>query len=500
MPSIRAHAAMLAFSAVLLAGCGTQVQNPVSGEMERSVLTEADEIRVGAGQHKQVLADYGRVDNPRLQAYVDGIGQRLAKSSQRPDLPWTFTVLDSPDINAFALPGGYIYVTRGIVAQVQDEAELAGIIGHEIGHVTARHGAQRATREQTAGLGVLAATVLGAVLESRGAGGLGQMASEVSQNVAAGYIASYSREQELQADRLGAEYLAGNGYEPRNVVEVLQMLQAMERYSADAARAEGRPAPQRNDWLASHPSSDQRVREAAALVQSIPVPAGAAANDGRERYLQMVDGITWGDGRDQGVTRGRNFFHEPMGIAITAPAGWRIVNGSSAVTLVNPAGDAGLVLRTVPPNAGASHEAVLRQLNPVSGRTEQRNLNGMAATHFDGTVRTAQGGTRAAAATVVDGPAGRRYLLAYAARDADALRRSRSQMREAESSFRPLSAADRSAARPWQIRTVTLPPGGFAELARTSPLGTGAEAQLRLLNGVYAGAPPPAGRRVKVVQ
>jgi len=500
MVSIRSRAVLLACCTALAAGCGTTVQNPVTGRNERSVLTEADETRVGAEQHRQVLADYGRLDNPRLQAYVDGIGQRLAKASQRPDLPWTFTVLDSPEINAFALPGGYIYVTRGILAQVQDEAELAGILGHEIGHVTARHGAQRATKQQTAGLGVLAATVLGAVLESQGAGGLGQVASQVSQNVAAGYIASYSREQELQADRLGAEYLAGNRYDPRNVVEVLQMLQDQERFATDIAQAEGRAPQQRNDWLASHPSNDQRVREAAKIVQSLQVPPGAARNDGRERFLQMIDGIAWGESREQGVTRGRNFFHEPLGIAITAPTGWHIVNDSEAVTIVNAARDAGIVMRTVPPDAGTDHAVVLRQLNPVSGRTERRTINGLPATHFDGIVRDAQGGTQAAAATVVTGPSGRLYLLGYAARDAAALRRALPQLREAEASFRPLSAADRSAARPWQIRRVPFPPGGFAELARSSTLGVNAEAQLRLLNGVYARGQPAVGQAVKSVQ
>lgn len=500
MSSLRMHAVPLACCVALLAGCGTSVQNPVSGRTERSVLTEADELRIGREQHQQVLADYGRLDHPRLQAYVDGIGQRLARSSQRPNLPWTFTVLDSPDINAFALPGGYIYVTRGIVAQVQDEAELAGIIGHEIGHVTARHGAQRATRQQNAGLGVFAASVLGAVLESRGAGGLGQMAAEMSQNVAAGYIASYSREQELQADRLGAQYLSGNGYDPRNVVEVLQMLQALERYSAEAARAAGRAAPQRNDWLASHPSNDQRVREAAALAQTLPVPAAAAANEGRNRHLQLIDGIAWGESREQGVTRGRDFFHEPLGIGITAPAGWRIDNSPGAVSLVNPGGNAALVMRALPANAGADHEAALRQLNPVSGRTERRNLNGLSATHFDGVVRAENGGTQAAEVTVVTGPSGRLYLLNYAARDAAALQRTRPQLTEAEASFRPLTPTDRQAARPWQLRTVAFPVGGFAELARSSPLGSGAESQLRLLNGVFTGGQPAVGQRVKIVQ
>ena len=500
MPWIRSNALLGSCCLALLAGCGSSVQNPVTGRTERSVMTEADEVRVGAGQHQQVLADYGQLDNPRLQAYVDGIGQRLAKGSQRPGLPWMFTVLDSPEINAFALPGGYVYVTRGILAQLQDEGELAGVIGHEIGHVTARHGAQRATRQQTAGLGVLAGTVLGAVLESRGAGGLGQVASQVSQSVAAGYVASYSRDQELQADRLGAEYLAGNGYDPRNVVEILQMLRNQERFTVDAAKAAGRAPQQRNSWLASHPSNDQREREAAAIVQSLPVPQGAARNDGRQRYLQMIDGITWGESREQGLTRGRDFFHESLGIAISAPEGWRVVNGSEAVAIVNPAGDAGLVMRTVPPSAGSDHAAVLRQLNPVSGGLERRTINGLQATHFDGVVRDAQGGTQAAAATVVTGPGARLYLLGYAARDLSALQRARSQLREAESSFRPLSSADRAAARPWQIRMVAFPAGGFAALARSSPLGAEAESQLRLLNGVYAGGQPAVGQLVKVVQ
>ncbi|CAG1019696.1 partial Beta-barrel assembly-enhancing protease, partial [Burkholderiaceae bacterium] len=205
------------FVAVLLsaalAACST-VENPVSGKVERTVMDERSEIAAGGEQHQQVLAEYGEVKDARLQAYVNEIGQRLARNSHRAQLDWHFTVVDSPEVNAFALPGGYIYVTRGLMAYMDSEADLAGVIGHEIGHVTARHGAQRATRAQTAGLGVLAATILGAVLEGRGVGGAGDLASQVSQSVAAGYIASYSREQELEADRLGAEYLARVNYNP----------------------------------------------------------------------------------------------------------------------------------------------------------------------------------------------------------------------------------------------------------------------------------------------
>ena len=161
----------LMFVTALLTGCGTPVVNPVSGQAERSVMSESAEIGEGKKAHAQVLQEYGVVKNARLQAYVNDVGQRLAKQSHRSQLQWTFTLLDSPEINAFALPGGYVYITRGIMAYMEDEADLAGVIGHEIGHVTARHGAQRATRQQNAGLGVLAASVLGALLEAKGVAG-----------------------------------------------------------------------------------------------------------------------------------------------------------------------------------------------------------------------------------------------------------------------------------------------------------------------------------------
>ncbi len=165
------HVRLLMIAASLLAACGTQVVNPVTGRTERTVMDEQTEITEGAKAHQEVLQEYGAYADPKLQAYVDDLGQRLAKQSHRANLKWTFTVLDSPEVNAFALPGGYVYVTRGIMAYLDSEAELAGVMGHEIGHVTARHGAQRATRQQTAGVGVLAATVLGAVLEVGGLSG-----------------------------------------------------------------------------------------------------------------------------------------------------------------------------------------------------------------------------------------------------------------------------------------------------------------------------------------
>lgn len=201
--------ALAVMATVVLAACAT-VRNPVSGEVERTVMDERSELRAGQQAHQEVLKEYRALANPVVQAYVDGIGQKLARASHRANLEWHFTVLDSPEVNAFALPGGYVYITRGILAYLDSEAELAGVLGHEIGHVTARHASQRATRQQAAGVGVLLANVLGAVLESKGVSGAADFSSQAAQLAAAGYIAAYSREQESQADRLGADYLARN--------------------------------------------------------------------------------------------------------------------------------------------------------------------------------------------------------------------------------------------------------------------------------------------------
>jgi len=488
----------------LLAGCGTtRVVNPVTGQTERTVMDEPTEIAEGAKAHQQVIAESGVVADTKLQAYVDGIGQKLAQQSHRANLKWTFTVLDSPEINAFALPGGYVYVTRGIMAYLDSEADLAGVLGHEIGHVTARHGAQRATRQQTAGVGVAAATILGVLIEGViGVQGAAQAASQIGQGMAAGRLANYSREQETQADALGAEYLARTRYDPRNMIDVIQVLKNQERFAADQARAEGKAVPEggeRGSWLASHPSNDQRLAD---IRQVATRYSGTYDADGRERYLKAIEGLNFGDSPAQGLVRGRGFYHSDLGIALTAPAGWRIDNSAEAVLMTNPAADAGLMLRLVPQLAGSTHEEIIRNVvKPADGRTEKRSLNGLAATHFEGTRRNAQGQLQPVKVTVASGPGQRNYLLLYVAKGEAQLRQALPQVQEAEGSFRALTAADRQAARPWQLHTAAFPAGGFAELAKASPLGARAEAQLRLLNGVYGGgAGPKVGSAVKVVR
>jgi predicted Zn-dependent protease len=367
--------------------------------------------------------------------------------------------------------------------------------------VTARHGAQRATREQTAGIGVAAATILGAVLEAGGIGGATRLASQASKRAAAGYVASYSRDQESQADALGAEYLARTHYDPQNMVDVIQALKYQEQFAADTARAEGKPAPSASSWLSSHPANDKRLADIRAFAAKYKSQSGYA-DDGRARYLQAISGMTFGDSPEQGLVRGRDFYHSDLGIALTAPPGWKIENAAEAIALVNGAGDAGLVVRLVPKKAGGTHDEVIKNvLKPVDGRTEKASIHGLAATRFTGTTRNENGQARTVTLTLITGPGERTYWLQHVAKDAAARQRATAGLSEAESSFRALTAADRAAARPWRVQAVPFPRGGFAELAKTSPLPPArAEAQLRLMNGAYGGgAEPKLGQPVKVV-
>jgi predicted Zn-dependent protease len=332
--------------------------------------------------------------------------------------------------------------------------------------------------------------------------GATNIASQLSQGAAAGYVASYSRDQESQADELGAEYLARNHYDPRNMIDVIQALKSQEQFAVDNAKAEGKPAPSGSNWLSSHPANDKRLADIKTFATKFQAQDGYG-DDGRARYLQAIAGMTFGDSAEQGLVRGRDFYHPGLGIALTAPLGWQIQNSPEAIAVVNGEGDAGLIVRQVPPKAGSTHDEVIRNVvKPVDGRTEKRSIHGLTATHFSGTARNDQGQTRPIALTLVTGPGERTYWMQYAAKDAAARQRATAGLTETESSFRAMTAADRAAARPWSVQTVPLPRGGFGELARSSPLPPAqAEAQLRLMNGAYSGGgEPKPGQPVKVVK
>ena len=289
-------------------------------------ISEADEARIGAEQHEQVLAEFGGAyDDPALAAYVDSVGQFLALTSERPNVKFTFTVLNSPIVNAFALPGGYVYVTRGLLALSGDEAELAGVIAHEIGHVAARHGAQRMSNAMLANLGL---GLLGVLTDSEQVAGLAQLG-------ALAVVQSYSREQEYEADLLGVRYLSRAGFDPEAMASFLSKLKAHSQLESIIA---GNPqSKDQFDILATHPRTAERVRRAiqAAGARRVQEPIV-----GRQIYLNKINGTLYGDDPEQGIINGREFVHPVLRFRFEAPPDFQLLNGATQVLAKGPDGAA----------------------------------------------------------------------------------------------------------------------------------------------------------------
>jgi predicted Zn-dependent protease len=230
---------LFALIAALATACAT---NPATGKRQLSFMSEDQEIQMGRELDAQVRQEMGIYQDEALGKYVEDIGMRLARLSPRPNLPWHFTIIDSPAVNAFALPGGYIYITRGIVAAMNSEAQLAGVIGHEIGHVTARHTAQQITRSQIAGVGLLAGMILSSDVARYG---------ELAQQSLGLLFLKFSRDDETQADELGIRYCTKAGYDPREIPPTYDMLGRL-------ALREGGGLP---SWMSTHPDpGDRKVR------------------------------------------------------------------------------------------------------------------------------------------------------------------------------------------------------------------------------------------------
>ncbi len=312
--------------AFVLFGFASSIANAGMEDLFGPFISEADEARIGAEQHEKILAEFGGAyDDPELAAYVDSIGQFLALTSERPNVKFTFTVLNSPIVNAFALPGGYVYVTRGLVALAGDEAELAGVIAHEIGHVAARHGAQRMSNAMLANLGL---GLLGVLTDSDQVAGLAQLG-------ALAVVQGYSREQEYEADLLGVRYLSRAGFDPEAMASFLAKLRAHSQLESIIA---GNPQSQDQfDILATHPRTAERVRRAISAAGLRPVREPIV---GRDIFLRKVDGILYGDDPEQGIVQGPEFIHPAMRFRFEAPPDFQLLNGTTQVIAKGPDGAA----------------------------------------------------------------------------------------------------------------------------------------------------------------
>jgi predicted Zn-dependent protease len=363
----------LALLGTALAGGLACATNPVTGKSQLSLVSEGQEIEMGKQAEQEVSQTMGYVDNAGLQSYVSAIGMKMAKASERPDLPWEFHVVNDASVNAFALPGGYIHVTRGLLTAINDEAELATVLGHEIGHVTARHSVQQISKAQIAQLGL----GIGSILSPR----VASVAGVASQGLGLLFL-KYSRDAERQADELGFKYALAQNYDVREMSKVFVTL---ERVSAQGG---GGRAP---EWLATHPDPGNRVAATQARLDTLSRPLTNTLVD-RDQYLQHIQGLTYGEDPRQGFFEGNVFYHPDMRFQLTFPEGWQTQNTPAAVVAVSQKQDAVVQLGlagNAPPEQAASQFLSQQGIQAGNGSTASINGNPAATSYFQ--AQTEQG-------------------------------------------------------------------------------------------------------------
>lgn len=463
---------------LLLAGCAT---NPATGKRQISFVSESKEIKMGREADPAVLAEYGLYGDSTLQEYVDSVGQRLAGITPRADLTWHFRVLDSPVVNAFAIPGGYIYITRGILAYLNSEAQLAGVLGHEIGHVTARHTAEQMTKSQLATIGWLAGAVF--VDAFRPYAGLAQEGLSL-------LFLKFSRDDETQADELGVQYALQAGYDPRQIPATYSMLGRVQNLTASSLPS----------FLETHPDPGDRVIRTMQLAKASAASVRRPLEIGAAAYRRHIDGLVFGEDPRNGFFEGNRFYHPDLGIQLIFPDGWEKANQPSAVIAQNQASGAMMELTvqsakdtTLTP---ALYVESLRREGKIvqaQGRSEQ--FRDYPA--WIGEVVTPQG--KAFIAGFVGFRPGEFVrVLGQARSDTDP---AAEQIRTSIRSIAALRDSTKLEASPDRVRFVAAPAGGtFGEIVpQLGPQGVDLE-QTAILNDVRATARIAAGTRIKIIR
>ncbi|VAW79047.1 Putative Zn-dependent protease [hydrothermal vent metagenome] len=468
---------------VSLTGCAT---NPVSGSQDFVLMSEAEEIRLGRKYHQQILKEMPLYENRKLAAYVEQVGQRMARSSDRPNLKFRFTLLDNPQVNAFALPGGYIYINRGLLAYLNSEAELAAVLGHEIGHVTARHSVRRQSASTVTGLA-------GAILQAAtGVQGSGDLFNVLGKAVLSGY----GREYELESDRLGARYLARAGYDPQAMIGVIGVLKNQELFEKQRAREEGREPRAYHGVFATHPRNDQRLQEVVNEANQLKVRG--TPRIARGEFLSYFDGLAFGDSAADGIVLKGRFLHKPLDFGLNFPSDWTIENRPDRLTAVSPQQKAYLEVRVEKIKGNLSTLQYLQENFKKVRNGRNLTIAGRQAYSATTQLNTKSGKRTARLVVVYDG--GQAFLFVGLTRKNDELNRYDKAFLQIARSYHKLSPEEKKLARGLHIEVRTVKAGTrFATLARRSSIPKHAEAQLRLLNDLYPNGEPVPGKKMKIV-
>jgi predicted Zn-dependent protease len=456
----------------------------------------ADDIRLGGEQHPKMLEAFGgEYQHKKLQGYVDSLGRRLAQYTEYQQFKYRFTLLNSPIVNAFALPGGYVYVSRGLLALASNEAELAGVIAHELGHVNARHTAERLGAQRMAQFGVIASAI-GASLLGLPANSVAQ----VGQTIATLAIKSYSREQELESDTLGVRYMSRAGYDPDAMATFLGSLGEQSQIEARAKGLAPGSVDQYN-LMATHPRTIDRVRQAQSAAQtSRPRNARSA----RKEYLAMINGMLFGDDPAQGIIKGQQFIHPGMLFTFEAPQGFRVQNTPEQV-VASDANGAALKFDIAPVRVAGQGADYMSHYIAREWASKTRvldlqpiHVNGMVGATARAVSNTQQGAmdVRFLALARDDKTAFRMLFISPQARTAslsEVFRRSTYSMRR-------LSAEEARNVRALTLRVRPARDGERIEqLSKYLPYGALNGDWFRVLNDMPAGAQPVAKQILKVI-
>ncbi len=474
---------LLLTGSIFYSGCAT---NPVTGKQDLVFMSEEDEISIGRSEHQKIMQIYRPYDDPKLQHYVERLVNELGQKSHRSDLVYHITVLDSPEINAFALPGGYLYITRGIMAYMNSEAELAGVLGHEIGHVTARHGVRQHSVGTIAG-------ILGAGVGILTGSGTAAQAANMSSTA---LVRGYGRGHELEADRLGAEYLARVGYDPEEMINVVGILKDQEEFDKQLAAEEGREPRAYHGAFSTHPGNDQRLEEVIRAANQYKTAATKEAN--REGFLKLMNGVVVGPSQKDGVLRKNKFYHSDLDLFIEFPVSWRVHNLPDR-------------LIAIPKDDEAMMQITLGHLNKQQTPEEYvkekakdiENGEAISTANFKGytghsTIRAREGNLPGRVAALFEGE--RVYEIVVIGKDQEKLNKYDAVGLKTIKSMRNLKGGESKLAQPKYLKLVRAKKNDtFASLAKQSDIEHHPEEQLRLLNGMYPTGEPIPGQLIKTV-
>lgn len=430
--------------------------------------------------HQEIIDSRQVYDDPELQAYVNRIGQRLAANSDEPEQEFTFTVLDTEMINAFAAPGGYIYISRGLLPFLDSEEELAGVLGHEIGHVTANHHGRQGRGRVTNKIVAITAYVLTGSSD----------VAEASTMYGSELLSGFGREMELEADSLGAEFMHKTGYDPQALLQVIGVLKDQEQFQRVQAKASGKPAGTYHGLYATHPRNDKRLQTVIRKAGELELDEYVESPEQPGEFRSHINGLVWGPSVQS--TRDENrYYHSKLAFTFEQPEGWTVTSGSRAVTASAPDGSASLTITLRRRDNSASPESVLKSTSrgelSEERKLEQAGLKGYTA------IASSAGASKRLA--VID----YNYTYLFEGQAADTAASDATLLKIIES-FRPTHPKERQAGTPRYVQYIQVPRGAtFASIAASIRIPN-AEAQLRLLNGMYPRGEPRTGDWIKVIR